>query len=780
MSTQTPTIGLSTQEARQRLQQFGANAVPEDRPHPLLAFLRKLWGPVPWMLEITILLQFILGRYPDVVITLSLLLINGVLSFVQENRAQNALALLRQRLTIQARVLRDGEWRLLPAQELVPGDIIRVRAGDVVPADLRMADGQISVDQSALTGESALVDIDAGGTVYAGSTIKRGEGTAEVTATGARTYYGKTADLVHTARTASHVETLIQKIVKYLVLVNGVLAGVIAVYGLVNHFPLGELLPFVLILLVASVPVALPTTFTLANALGSMELSQRGVLTTRLSALTEAAGMEVLCTDKTGTLTRNELKVVSVHAFAPYTEDDVLEFAALASDASTQDPIDLAVLDGVASRGKAVDYASRQQFIPFDPKTKRTEARLQRADHISRAVKGFPATVASIARSSADLTPVVEQMAARGDRVLSVAAGTDDELTLIGLIGLQDPPREDSAAVIGKLRDLGIGIVMVTGDSPETARIIAGKVGIDGPVCSAEQLRSSSDAADLDCAVFAGVYPDDKFKLVQGLQKRGRIVGMTGDGVNDAPALKQAEVGIAVANATDVAKASASLVLTNPGLTDMLVAVEAGRQIFQRMLTYTLNKIIKTFQIGMFLTLGLLLTGVMITRPRLILLLLFANDFVTMAIATDRVSVSHRPDHWRIRPLVISALVLAAGWLVYLFAGLLVVEQVLHLPLEALQTFVFVMLVFTGQANVYLIRERGHFWRSRPSLWLALSTIADVIVVSLLAAQGILMTAIPLALIAAVFGTTIAYMSVLDLFKVWIFRRLGMLSGPGV
>jgi H+-transporting ATPase len=770
------TNGLSSQEAQQRLQQFGANAVPEERPHPLLVFLRKLWGPVPWMLEITIILQFILGRYPDVMITLSLLLVNGVLSFVQENRAQNALALLRQRLTIQARVLRDGDWRLLPAQELVPGDIIRVRAGDVVPADLRMDDGQISVDQSALTGESALAEIAAGSTVYAGSTIKRGEGTAEVIATGSRTYYGKTADLVHTARTVSHVETIIQTIVKYLVLVNGVLAGVISIYGLVNNLPLTELLPFVLILLVASVPVALPTTFTLANALGSMALSRRGILTTRLSALTEAAGMEVLCTDKTGTLTRNELKLVSVHAFVPYTEDDVLEFAALASDASTQDPIDLAVLDGAASRGKVVDQSSRLLFIPFDSKTKRTEVRLQRADHISRAVKGFPAAVASIAKSSADLPSVVEQMAAQGDRVLAVATGTDDELNLIGLIGLQDPPREDSQTVIEKLRELGIGIVMVTGDSPETARIVAGKLGIDGAVCSAEPLRSSSDLDNLDCAVFAGVYPDDKFRLVQGLQKRGRIVGMTGDGVNDAPALKQAEVGIAVANATDVAKASASLVLTNPGLTDMLVAVEAGRQIFQRMLTYTLNKIIKTFQIGMFLTLGLLITGVMITRPRLILLLLFANDFVTMSIATDRVSFSRKPDHWRIRPLVISALVLASGWLVYLFAGLLLVQYVLRLPLEELQTFVFVMLVFTGQANVYLVRERGHFWRSRPSLWLACSTIVDVIVVSLLAAQGILMVAIPPVLIAAVFGTTIVYMVVLDLLKVWVFARLGMLS----
>jgi len=343
-------------------------------------------------------------------------------------------------------------------------------------------------------------------------------------------------------------------------------------------------------------------------------------------------------------------------------------------------------------------------------------------------------------------------------------------------VALQDPPRDDSRSVIEKLHDLGVRVVMVTGDSLSTARAVAGQVGITGRACGAEALRQDTDAGNADCAVFAGVFPQDKFNLVQHLQRAGHVVGMTGDGVNDAPALKQAEVGVAVASATDVAKAAASLVLTNPGLSDMLVAVEVGRRIYQRMLTYTLNKIIKTFQIGLFLTFGLLLTGVLVTRPRLILLLLFANDFVTMALATDRVSFSRKPDRWNIRSLVISALVLASAWLVFSFAVLLLGRDGLELGLPQLQTLLFVMLVFSGQANVYLVRERSHFWRSPPSRWLVFSTIVDILVVSLLASQGILMAGISITLILSLLLLTVLYMIALDFLKVTVFRHLNTLS----
>ncbi|MHB8626350.1 MAG: plasma-membrane proton-efflux P-type ATPase [Aggregatilineales bacterium] len=763
--------GLSSQVAQQRLQQNGPNAIPEEHPHLLALFLHKFWGTVPWMLEASIVIQLVLGRYVDVLITFALLLLNALLSFVQESRAQNALALLRQSLSVQARVRRDGQWQLIPAQSIVPGDVVHLRTGDLIPADLRLIDGHISADQSALTGESVPAELNPNDLAHAGSIVKQGESTGEVTATGSHTAYGKTAELVHTAKTIGHLETMIQTIVKYLIAVNAILVILILVYALVNHLPLTDLLPFILIILVASIPVALPATFTLAGALGSLELSRRGVLVTRLSALQEAAGMDILCSDKTGTITANELSLAAIQAYPPYTEHDLLTFAAVSSDNATQDPIDLAILNGVHQRGGDTHLPTRLKFVPFDSATKRTEATVRQGDQTLRVVKGFPEVVAGLVGGGVDLEADVKRLAGQGYRVLAVAAGQDTALKLVGLLGLQDQARPDSKNVIEKLRTLGLKIIMVTGDSQETAKAVGAQVGIVGHVCLAETLHDEKNANSQDCDIFAGVFPEDKFKLVRGLQQAGHVVGMTGDGVNDAPALKQAEVGVAVSNATDVAKAAASLVLTKPGLSDMLTAVEVGRRIYQRMLTYTLNKIIKTFQVGLFLSLGLLLTGIMVTRPRLILLLIFANDFVTMSLATDHVSPSPKPDRWNVRSLVIIALVLALAWVVFAFGVLLVGQTVLNLDLAHLQTLIFVMLVFSGQANVYLIRERQHFWHSRPSRWLVLSTAIDVIIISILATQGVLMVAIGPLLVAGLLGITVGYMFALDFLKISIFRR---------
>ena len=767
--------GLSTQEAQQRLQTYGPNAVPEEHPRRWLVFLRKMWGPVPWMLELATILELVMGKYVNAAITVVLVLLNAILSFIQENRAQNALALLRQRLTIQSRVMRDGRWQLIPAQELVPGDLIRVRVGDMVPADVRLLDGELSADQSALTGESLPVDIDPDGTAYAGSTVKRGEATGEVTATGQHTYFGKTAELVHTAKTVSHLESIIANIVKYLVAMNVILVAAIVIYGVATSLQWSGLLSFILILLVASVPVALPATFTLATALGSLELSRRGVVVTRLSAISESAGMDVLCSDKTGTITKNQLALVDSRAYAPYTEEEVLRLAALVSDDATQDPIDLAILRGTAERQITVDMAQRVDFTPFDPMTKRTEALVRQNGHELHVVKGFPQTVLAMAANGANPMPDLDSLAARGYRVLAVAAGQNGDLHLAGLVALQDPPRDDSKTVIQRLRDLGVRVLMITGDSLATAQAIARQVGITGGGCSADAVQQGRHEST-ECEVFAGVFPEDKFQLVKNLQQAGHVVGMTGDGVNDAPALKQAEVGVAVANATDVAKAAASLVLTNPGLSDMLATVEVGRRIYQRMLTYTLNKIVKTFQIGLFLSLGLLLFGDFVTRPRLILLLLFANDFVTMSLATDRVSFSPQPDRWNIRSLVVSALVVASAWLTFSFGTFLVARDVLNLDLGQLQTLVFLMLVFSGQANVYLVRERRHLWSSRPSRWLILGTTFDVIAVSLLATQGILMIGIRPALVGGMLLATVLYTLGLDVFKVATWTRLSRLS----
>ncbi|HVU14220.1 MAG TPA: plasma-membrane proton-efflux P-type ATPase [Phototrophicaceae bacterium] len=775
MTQQTQALdqrGLSTQEADQRLQQFGPNIIPEQHPHPLRSFLAKFWGLIPFMLELTIVIQLGLGKISSAVIIFLLLVVNGLLSYFQENRAKNALALLRKSLSVQVRVLRDSQWGIVAADAIVPGDVVHLRVGDIIPADMRLFEGEINVDQSALTGESVPVDLAAAGDAYAGSVVRRGEASGIVVNTGQRSKFGKTAELVHNAKTVSHLQQLIQSIIRYLVLMGVGLSAITVIYAWLNHVQLVTLTPFVLILLIGSIPVALPATFTLASALGSQELAARGVLVTRLSAILEAAAMDVLCSDKTGTITRNQLAVAACQPYAPFTEEQLLEYAALASDASTQDPIDLAILEAAQTHHLQVDFTQRTRYTPFDPSTKRTEALVQRDHQTIRVVKGFPATIVSFAADAPDISADTHKMAEHGCRVLAVAVGNGGSLHLVGLLGLQDPPREDSAAIIARLRDLGLRVLMITGDSRATAQAVAQQVGITGAVATSSDIQAHLNIDRSDYEVFSGVFPEDKFKLVRQLQQTGHVVGMTGDGVNDAPALKQAEVGVAVSNATDVAKAAASLVLTTPGLGGMVDAVEVGRRIYQRMLTYTLNRIFKSFQIGLFLTVALLVTGLLVTAPHLVVLLLFANDFVTMSLATDNVTYSRSPDHWDVRSLAITAFVLALAWLVFMFGVLYVGLEVVKLNLLQLQTLVFLLLVFTGQANVYLVRERSYFWRSRPSRWLFISTLVDLIVVCAFALFGILMEPIAPLLILMLFLVTLVYTMLVDGLKVAVFKHL--------
>ncbi|BAJ62770.1 plasma-membrane proton-efflux P-type ATPase [Anaerolinea thermophila] len=763
--------GLSTAEAAERLKRYGSNAVREQKAHPVSLLIKKFWGPIPWMLEVTILLEIYLGKTTEAMIISALLVFNAMLSFFQERHAQNALELLRQKLTVQSRVLRDGTWQVIPAENLVPGDIIHLRMGDFIPADVKVLDGQIQMDQSSLTGESAPVDGGKGQEAYAGAIVKRGEATGEVIATGTQTKFGKTAELVRTAKTASHLEEVVFSIVKYLVVADVALAGIVAAYSVVLKLPWHTILPFILILLVASVPVALPAMFTLTTALGATELSRKGVLVSRLSAIEEAAAMDVLASDKTGTLTENRLSLAAIKPYPPFTEEEILQFAILASDEATQDPLDLAILEAARQR-KITVSAELLQFTPFDPEKKRSEGLIKQPDGTTRKVmKGAPLTLAQLSGVGEKIEEEVHEFAQKGYRVLAVAVGNDDNhLRLAGLIGLYDPPRKDSKELIQSLGDLGIRVLMVTGDDAQTAQAVAQQVGLSGNVCSVEAIKSQGERVDDSCHIFAGVFPEDKIHLVQKLQKAGHIVGMTGDGVNDAPALKQAEVGIAVASATDVAKAAASLVLTTSGLGNILSAVKTSREIYQRMLTYTLNKIIKTFQIALFLSLGFLLSREFVITPLQIVLLLFANDFMTMSIATDRVTASSKPDRWNVFSLMKVALLLALPVLLLSFGFFYTAKSLLHLPLEQVQSLMFVMLVFTGQANVYLVRERHHVWNSVPSRWMLLGTLVDVLLVSLLASQGILIPAIPFSLIGMTLAVVGLYLLLIDRLKMRVFR----------
>jgi H+-transporting ATPase len=771
MNHATAGQGLSAAEAASRLSRYGPNTVSPAGPHRLRSLLSKLMGPVPWMLEAAAVLELVVGKVTEATIVVALLIFNGVLSSVQEGRAADALALLQRRLAVQSRVRRDGAWQLIDASELVPGDVVHVRLGDVVPADLHLEDGGVGVDESVLTGETMQAERGPGDSVFAGSTVRRGEATATVTATGASTSFGRTAELVRTATTVSHLEQLVFRIVWALLALDGALVVAIVIYAVVTHLPAREIVPFVLILVIASVPVALPATFTLATSLGSAAMASGGALVTHLAAIEEAAALDLLFTDKTGTITQNVLAVAALHRYGAASEDELLRDAALASADATQDPIDLAILD--AARSRDVDLsAERLSFLPFDPSTKRSEAVVRIDGEKLRVIKGAPQTIVALVAGSPQITADVEAVAAGGRRVLAVAAGSPT-LELIGLIGLADPPRQDSADLVARLGALGIRVVMVTGDTAPTALGVARLVGIGERLAPAASLRSQEiDLGAFD--VFAGVLPADKLHLVEHAHRAGHVVGMTGDGVNDAPALKRAEVGIAVASATDVAKAAASIVLTTPGLGAIISAVEAGRRIYQRMLTYTINKVVKTFQVALFLGLGLLVTGTFVTTPRLILLLLFANDFVTMSLATDRVGFSPHPDRWRVRSIVTAALSIAVPWLAFSFGTYVVGRDVLHLPMAQVQTLVFLMLVFTGQATIYLVRERHHLWSSMPSWWMLGGTLADVAIVTTLATGGILMAPIGWPDATGMLGAVILATLALDIGKVWLQTRPGL------
>jgi H+-transporting ATPase len=774
-----PTEGLTSTEANERLRVFGPNEVAERREPTWRRLSRRFWGPLPWMLEGTIVLTLLLGKGLEAVIIATLLVVNSLIGLVQQGRADDALAMLRRRLAVHARVRRDGAWTRLLARELVPGDVVRIRVGDVVAADVEVLDGHVSLDQSSLTGESVPVDVGPGDSAFGAAVVTRGEATGLVVATGSASFFGRTSMLVQTAKPATHLEQVIFRIVRYLVVIDVALVAAMLAYAAVVGISLTETAPFALIILIASVPVALPTTFTVAHALGALELSRgaddrhpgRGVLVTRLSAVQDAASMDVLCTDKTGTLTLNELSVEAIRAYPPVTDAELLELAALASDAAGQDPIDLALLRAVEPT-RAATRGSRLEFVPFDPATKRTEAVVERAGQRVRLVKGMPPVVAALCpQPPAPWAADLDHLAETGARVLAVAAGPDGgDLALVGLVALADRPRPDSGQLVRELGDLGIEVKMITGDTPATARSIAAQVGIPPMVCTGADVRDQPDLATR-CSVFAGVLPEDKYLIVRSLQDAGRIVGMTGDGVNDAPALKQAEVGIAVDSAVDVAKVAASMVLTDPGLVDTVAAVGVSRRIYQRMMTWTLNKLIKTAQVALFLTLAFIVTGSFVTTPLLIVLLLLANDFVTMSLAVDHARPGPRPARWQVRPLVAAAVALATVVLVESFLDLWVAHGVLHLGAHQTQTLIFLMLVFSGQATVYVVRERGRFWSSRPAGVLLAATIFDVVAVSTLAMRGIFMTSLGLPSIALVLVIAGAFMFVMDPIKIRVLHR---------
>jgi H+-transporting ATPase len=718
----TSSSGLSSNDAKARLQTYGYNEVSEKKENSILKFLKKFWAPIPWMLEITIIITFVLQKYDDSLIILFLLIFNGIISFTQESKADNAVELLKKKLSVQARALRDNKWDVVEARLLVPGDIVHLRLGDVVPADIKIIDNELEIDQSALTGESLSVTRKNGDTIYSSSIVKRGECNGLVVETGSKTYFGKTTELVETAKTKSHIEELIMKIVKDLIAIDTILVISLVLFSIYRGVSLGDVIPFALVVLIASIPVALPATFTIAMALGALHMSKRGEIVTRLSAIEDAASMDTLCMDKTGTITEDKLTIKTPKIYYE-DEQSLIRYASYASQRESEDPIDDAILDYADSKSMKIDYSIRTKFIPFDPSIKRTEAIVNEDGKSVRIVKGAPQVVAGLC----DTIPPsydddIKYFSSQGFRIIAVAAGAD-KMDLIGIIPLYDPPRKDSKDLITELKEISVSPVMITGDNRLIAEEVAGEIGLDKKLCDAGNIKGNYAVAS-DCSVFAEVFPEDKYYIVKALQKSGHIVGMTGDGVNDSPALKQAEFGVAVASATDVAKASASVVLTHPGLIDILDGIKSGRRIYQRMLTYTLNKIMKTIQVAFFLTLSFFVVGFFVTTPFDVILLIFANDFVTMSIATDNVGYSLKPEKWNVKSLIYSSVILSsflvAEGFVFLYIGMNA-----GLGISQIHTFIFDMLVFSGQFTVYMVRERKRFFNSMPSRILLFSSIID-------------------------------------------------------
>ena len=744
--------GLTHTEVDARRKEHGYNEVTEQKSHPVRKFLAKFWGVSAWMLEMIMVLSAILGKYSDLAVVGALLVVNAVLGFMQERRAAGVVETLRKRLQVSARVLREASWQVIPARELVPGDIIRVRPGDIIPADVKLLSGELSVDQSALTGESKDADKAPADVLSSGSVVRRGEGNGVVILTGTQTYFGRTTELVQLARPKLHIEAVVAKVVRWLFVIVGALLGVVIVLSLIRHVPLLEMIPLMLVLLMSAVPVALPVMFTVSMAVGAKELAKRGVLVTRLSATEDAATMDVLCVDKTGTITMNQLAVTGVIPLEHATEPDVLFAAALASQESNQDPIDLAFLAAAKERHVFDNAAAVMpiSFAPFDAKNRRTEAVVEQNGQRLRVMKGAVRTVAEACGLKSDEIAALEarvgESALKGYRTLAVARGTETGTpALLGLVTLYDPPRPDAKQLIATLHDLGVSVKMLTGDALAVAREIAQGVGLPN-IQRVSDLKAASaqvgnEAVDLLAGAdgFAEVYPEDKYIVVQHLQAAGHVTGMTGDGVNDAPALRQAEVGIAVSSATDVAKGAASVVLTEPGLTNIVALVEQGRTIYQRILTWIINKISRTILKAAFVAIAFVVTGKFVVSAFAMLLLVFMTDFAKIALATDHVQPSNKPETWNIGGFITVSVVLGIAmvaeslfllWIGWSRFGLASND-------DALYTFSFLTLLYMAAFSIVSARERRWFWTTMPSKTLVAALAADALIGTVLTFVGL-------------------------------------------
>jgi H+-transporting ATPase len=778
--------GLSEEQAASRLAIYGKNEITEKNNFFLLEFLSRYWGPMPWLMELAMVLSLILKHYTEGIIIFALLTINAVIGQLHSSGSRKAIELLKKKLATNARAVRDGKETIIPAKDIVLGDVILVKLGDIVPADSKVINGRLSVDESALTGESLSIDAVESAVIYSGSLVKHGETRCVVINTGANTYFGKTAELVKSAKPVSHQEKVMLEVVKYMLYLSLAAVLAVSIFAMFIHTNFISILNLAVIFLLGAVPVALPAVLTMVQSVGAMELAKKGALVTRLDSIEDSASIDVLCFDKTGTITQNKLSVINCAAFSGYKQEDVAVLAALASREQGMDLIDLAVIEYVKSIKTGSAGYKQIEYAPFDPSKKSTEAIIENDGKRFKVLKGAAQTIITMCLNTMKESPdninkTIDEFSKKGYRTIAVARSQEDDmnkLKFVGLLALSDPPRPDSKNMIDEARKLGIKPMMLTGDNISIAREISVQTGIGGNIMRFSDIKDLNESVRFkvinEIDGFAEIYPEDKYQIVKLLQSAGHTVGMTGDGVNDAPALKQAEMGIAVSSATDVAKSSASVVLTGPGLQVIIDAVKTSRKIYQRMLTWILNKVTKVIEITGLLAIGFFWLHHMVLSLMGISLLVFANDFVTMSLAGDNVISTVNPDKWDIKKITLVSLIPGMLLVIEDLIVIMACRNYFHLDWEKMRTLIMLNLVFNSQFRVLIIRERRHFWSSMPGKGLIVSSLAAIGMFIFICVYGFIVPAIALNQILAVLILSAVFVFLVDFPKYYLYKKSGL------